>query len=156
MKKDLESGAENVIFRTMHLPNAIQLIAKAMQAMDLAYTRKLFDEWAIVCASESVPEWLLHYEGSRQQQFQSSFKTDFRSIGKIIGDRHLTAGDFEFSREGEGTGFDAILALGGECYLICNNTVADMQDITQDPLWRSAQVPFVSLSEKFQMNPLVL
>ncbi len=140
----------------MQLSSAIQTIAKAIQGMDRAFTRQLFDEWMIVCASESVQEWLLHYEGPRKDQFQNSFKNDFRSLSKIIEDKPLTPGDFEFSREAEGTGFDAILALGSECYLICNNTKVGMQDICQDPLWRAAQVSFVSLSEKFQMNPLVL
>jgi hypothetical protein len=46
------------------------------------------------------------------------------------------------------------MALGSECFLICNNTVQSMDAITADPLWLAAQVPFVELSDKFREDPL--
>ena len=34
------------------------------------------------------------------------------------------------------------MVLGVAIYLICNNTQASMEDITKDPKWLNAQVPF--------------
>jgi len=63
-------------------------------------------------------------------------------------------GDFEFARNGVGTKVEAFMVVGQGIYLICNNTSADMDTITKDPLWLSAQVPFVELSDKFRANRL--
>jgi hypothetical protein len=37
-----------------------------------------------------------------------------------------------------------------------NNTAQSMNEITKNPKWFSAQVPFVDLSEKFRSNPVKL
>lgn len=63
-------------------------------------------------------------------------------------------GLFAFSREADGTNFDAFIVLGNGIFLICNNTTKTMEDITDNSLWLQAQVPFVNLSNKFLLNPV--
>ena len=48
----------------------------------------------------------------------------------------------------------AITVLGSTIYLICNNTRASMEEITRDPKWLNAQVPFAELSEAIRPDPL--
>ena len=49
------------------------------------------------------------------------------------------------------------MALGDETYLICNNTRSSMDEITKNPRWLSAQVPFADLSEKMcARQPMVV
>ncbi|MEY2465728.1 MAG: hypothetical protein QOD03_249, partial [Verrucomicrobiota bacterium] len=50
----------------------------------------------------------------------------------------------------------AFIVLGDGLYLICNNTDASMEDITKDPKWLNAQVPFAELSDKIGLDPLVV
>ena len=49
---------------------------------------------------------------------------------------------------------EAFLMVGDGLYLICNNTAQSMSAIAKDPLWLSAQVPFVELSDQFRADPL--
>ena len=69
---------------------------------------------------------------------------------------NYSIGDFEFSRHGVGTGFEAFMVLGEGLYLICNNTVSSMNDITKNPKWLNAQVPFAELGDNVRAHPLKL
>ena len=75
--------------------------------------------------------------------------------GELLNDQH-TNGDFEFAHHGFGTKVEAFMVVGDGLYLICNNTTQAMDGIAKDPLWLSAQVPFVELSDGFRSDPLVL
>ncbi|MDX2111990.1 MAG: hypothetical protein SFY80_17315 [Verrucomicrobiota bacterium] len=134
----------------MKLPETVVTVTKAMNEMNRCFKRTLFDEWAIISGSEEA-EWLLHYVGPREVEFKQSFVHDFKHLHKLLEDKHLEPGAFEFTKEASGTGFDAILALAPDIYLVCNNTEHSMQEITADPLWRVSQGPFVSLSERYQV-----
>ena len=68
----------------------------------------------------------------------------------------LAVGDFEFARHGFGTKVEAFMVVGEGIYLICNNTAQSMSGIANDPLWLSAQVPFVEMSDRFRSDPIVL
>jgi hypothetical protein len=65
-------------------------------------------------------------------------------------------GDFEFTRQESGTGFESFLVLGRDLYLFCNNTQHSMDDLARDPKWLSAQVPFVELADQIRASPVVL
>jgi hypothetical protein len=67
-----------------------------------------------------------------------------------------TVGDFEFTRHGVGTKFEAFLMAGKGLYLVCNNTHSSMSEIAKDPKWIQAQVPFAELSDKMRSDPLTV
>jgi hypothetical protein len=63
-------------------------------------------------------------------------------------------GDFEFAWYGSGTGFEAFMVVGPRMYLIWNNTGNSMENLSKDPRWLKAQVPFLELTESFRVDPL--
>jgi hypothetical protein len=69
--------------------------------------------------------------------------------------RSYAVGDFEFSAAGFGSRYDACIRLGAKTYLLCNYIGGSMVDIRADSRWLKAQTPFVDLTEKFRVDPLV-
>jgi hypothetical protein len=137
----------------MTLENAKKLIQDCADQMAARYHKPVFDEWAIVSIAGSKGS-LLSYTGPRREGFRQNFLTDIGSLRKGIFAEERAAGDYEFSHEGVGTGFEAFLVLGKGTYLICNHTAQTMDTITKDPLWLAAQVPFVELSDKVRSDPV--
>ena len=121
--------------------------------MNARYHKVVFDEWAIV-SFKGKKGRLLAYIGPRRAGFQQNFLSDAGPLMEGLLAQNTTPGDFEFARHGIGTGFESFLTLGEHIFLICNNTVQDMDGITKDPLWIGAQVPFADLSDKFRDDPL--
>ncbi len=148
----------------MTLEQATQLINTCAAQMNARYKKAVFDEWAIISLAQQKGPLkaglqtgrLLAYIGPRKAGFQKNFLEDAGSLRAGLLNRQGDAGDFEFARHGVGTGFESFMVLGEGTFLICNNTVQSMDGITQDPLWLSAQVPFVELSEKVRSDPLQL
>lgn len=138
----------NIIVATSH-------IEKAFAKMADKYGDTIFDEWAIVDFSSSDTS-VIHYVGPRREKLVATFSEDTRLLRNIIKDKSLSSGDFEFTKEADGAGYDAILALGSSFFLLCNNTKTDMGTVTKDPAWKLAQVDFVNLSEKFQIDELTI
>ena len=87
---------------------------------------------------------------------QWQFAADLGALRSELLDSKYSIGDFEFARHGVGTGFEAFVVLGEGIYLICNNTRASMDEITRDPKWLNAQVPFAELSEAVRLDPLAV
>ena len=137
----------------MKLDRALELIEACAGQMDARYKKVVFDEWAIISLAEHKGR-LLTYVGPRKEGFQKNFLADAGALRAGLLAQEHTIGDFEFARHGVGTGFEAFMVLGKGIYLICNNTVQSMDGITQDPLWLSAQVPFVELSDQFRADAL--
>jgi hypothetical protein len=98
----------------------------------------------------------MSYQGPRKEVFTDSFPQDSAGLRKTVrqGTQSYDVGDFEFSHEGNGTGFEAFMMLGKGLCLICNNTSKSMDGISKNPRWLEAQIPFAELSEKFRVNPL--
>ena len=96
------------------------------------------------------------YIGPRKAGFQKNFLTDAGPLREGLLREQWNVGDFDFARHGVGTGFESFLVLGSGIFLICNNTVQTMDGISKDPLWLSAQVPFVELSDKVRADPVGL
>jgi len=138
----------------MTLEDAIKLAKTCAQQMNACYKKVVFDEWAIVSMANRERR-MLAYIGPRREGFQKNFLVDAGSLRAGLLRPEHNAGDFEFARHGVGTGFEAFMALGKGMYLICNNTVQSMDGISQDPLWLSAQVPFVELSDRVREDELV-
>lgn len=139
----------------MTLEQAQQLIESCAGQMNARYQKVVFDEWAIIALAENRGR-LLAYIGPRKKGFQQNFLADAGSLRAGLLAQEHNSGDFEFARHGVGTGFESFMALGPGVYLICNNTVQSMDAIAKDPLWLSAQVPFVELSDRVREDPLVL
>ena len=139
----------------MTLEQAIELVKSCTEAMNARYQKVVFDEWALVSLGEHKGR-LLAYKGPRKAGFRKNFVADAGSLRASLLAQEHAVGDFEFARENVGTGFEAFMVVGNGLYLICNNTVQSMDGISKDPLWLSAQVPFVELSDKFRSDQLVL
>jgi hypothetical protein len=139
----------------MKLDQATDLIRTCAEQMNERYKKTVFDEWAIISLEEKKGR-LLVYFGPRRQGFQKNFLADAGALRAGLLAEDTNVGDFDFARHGVGTGFESFMVLGHGIFLICNNTVQSMDGITKDPLWLSAQVPFVELSDRFRADPLVL
>ena len=123
--------------------------------MNDLYQKVVFDEWAIVSLIQHKAK-ILAYLGPRKDDFQKNFATDVQDLRADLLSRRHSIGDFEFARHGVGTKLEAFVMVGDGLYLICNNTAKSMSAIAKDPLWLSAQVPFVELSDQFRSDPLEL
>ena len=121
--------------------------------MNSAYGKILFDEWVLVKVSKDQG-MILAYEGPRTENYQRRFKSDVAPLQVEMVGRKMNVGDFEFVQGGHGTFFDACMRLGPAAYLFCNNTKLTMTEIRQDPLWLTAQAPFVDLASQFRGDPV--
>jgi len=139
----------------MRLDEATSLIKTCAEQMNARYKKTVFDEWAIISLAEKKGR-LLGYLGPRKAGFTKNFLADAGALRASLLSERTSVGDFEFARDGIGTGFESFLVLGPGMYLICNNTAQSMDGITRDPLWLSAQEPFVDLSERIREDPVML
>jgi hypothetical protein len=137
----------------MTIEEATNLIGGCAERMNDLYHKVVFDEWAIVSLIQHKAR-ILAYLGPRKDDFQKNFATDVQDLRADLLSRRHSIGDFEFARHGVGTKLEAFVMVGDGLYLICNNTAQSMSAIAKDPLWLSAQVPFVELSDQFRSNPL--
>jgi hypothetical protein len=122
--------------------------------MNELYEKAVFDELAVVAVVQHKV-FLLRYTGHRLEDFQKHFLEDTKELRDQLRANKYNIGDFEFARHGHGTKAEAFVVVGDEIYLICNHTQRSMTQISQDPLWLSAQVPFVEMSDRFRSDPLV-
>lgn len=139
----------------MTLDDAAKLIRSCSERMNGLYGRVVFDEWALISLVQHKAR-ILFYVGPRNDDFLHNFAEDLGALREELLDLKYSIGDFEFSRSGVGTGFEAFVVMGQGIYLICNNTRSSMEEITKDPKWLNAQVPFAELSEAVRPNPLVI
>ena len=139
----------------MTLEEATNLIGRCAARMNDLYQKAVFDEWVIVSLIQHKAK-ILAYLGPRKEDFQKNFATDVQDLRADLLSRRHSIGDFEFARHGVGTKLEAFVMVGDGLYLICNNTAQSMSAIAKDPLWLSAQVPFVELSDQFRYDPLEL
>jgi len=119
--------------------------------MNDLYGKVVFDEWVVISLAQHKAR-ILFYVGPRNDDFLKNFAADLGALRSELLDTKYSIGDFEFARHGIGTGFEAFVVLGEGIYLICNNTRASMEEITRDPKWLNAQVPFAELSEAVRLD----
>ena len=137
----------------MTLEEITRLIKQCADQMNARYTKTVFDEWAIVSLAQKKSR-ILNYLGPRNDDFLKNFANDLGALRTDLLKAGRGAGDFEFTRHGVGTLFEAFMVLGEGLYLISNNTMNSMDGITRDARWIDAQVPFVELSDKVRNSPL--
>jgi hypothetical protein len=137
----------------MTLEEASKLMKQCANEMNARYKKTVFDEWAIVSLLQKKSR-ILNYIGPRNDDFLKNFANDLGALRASLLNPSHGVGDFEFTRHGVGTLFEAFMVLGEGIYLICNNTTNSMEGITKDAHWIDAQVPFVEMSEKVRHSPL--
>jgi hypothetical protein len=138
----------------MTLEEITKAIKQCAEQMNSRYRKVVFDEWAVVSVAQKKGR-ILNYVGPRNDDFLKNFASDLGALRSELAHDQRGVGDFEFTRHGVGTMFEAFVVLGEGIYLICNNTMNSMDGITKSALWIDAQVPFVELSDKIRSNPLV-
>jgi hypothetical protein len=138
----------------MTLEEISKAIKQCAEKMNVRYKKVVFDEWAVVSIAPKKSR-ILNYIGPRNDDFLKNFASDLGALRNELANNERGVGDFEFTRHGEGTLFEAFLVVGEGTYLICNNTMNSMDGIAKSTHWIEAQVPFVELSDKIRSNPLV-
>jgi len=139
----------------MNIEKAAELAVKTLDRMAAVCGEPVFDEWALV-SSGTEGLSLIQYEGSRPDDFAESFTEDFAALKKEFDAHEPHPGEFAFSHEGAGTGFDAFICAGDQLFLLFNNTVKSTTEIARAESWKSAQLAFVELYERFMQDPLEL
>lgn len=139
----------------MDLETAANRIERAFTKMNDAYRRTVFDEFLIVEAQGDLVK-LHYYIGPRENSIMDSL--DDETIALRESGRHInsTPGEFDFTRDGVGSDFDAYICLGQGLYLLCNNTEKSMEEVTADPRWLNAQELFLNASQYFAVDALVV
>lgn len=138
----------------MTLEEATKAIKRCAEQMNSRYKKVVFDEWAIVSLAQKKSR-ILNYIGPRNDDFLKNFANDLGALRAELLNPGRGAGDFEFTRHGVGTLFEAFMVLGDGLYLIANATANSMEGIAKDAHWIDAQVPFVELSDRVRSDPLV-
>ncbi|MGB0412945.1 MAG: hypothetical protein ACPGJU_00730 [Coraliomargarita sp.] len=139
----------------MNLDTATNRIAKSFDKMNEAYRRPVFDELLVVSRAGAEVE-LLHYSGPRKDTIMESLADETAALRQSGGHLNPNPGEFDFTREGVGSDFDAYICLGKDLFLLCNNTEKSMEEVTADPNWLAAQGQFLNASQFFAMDPLEL
>ena len=139
----------------MNLAAAIDRIETTLLSLEKAVGEPVFDEWAVV--EKSAAGWkLIDYGGARKAEFLAEFNTDIAALKETLDPNHIQVGEFAFSHEGFGSGFDAHMCVGGNCLVLFNNTAKSTGEITANPKWTAAQARFAELLEAFIADPLAI
>jgi hypothetical protein len=139
----------------MNVSAASDRIDTTLLNLERAIGEPVFDEWAIV--QKSATSWkLIEYGGSRKAEFLVEFSNDIGALRDTLNPNNIVAGEFAFSHEGYGSGFDAHICAGTDLLVLFNNTRKSTGEITANPKWTTAQIYFSELLEAFIADPLVL
>ena len=137
----------------MNLADARTAVANAVNRMQSAYGRAVFDEWVLVSLRADRGA-ILAYDGPRPDTYKQQFTLDLSALLHEIATQRLSVGDFAFATSAESTRYDACLRAGESSYLFCNHTQKTMTEIRQSPTWLAAQKVWVELAAKFGADPL--
>jgi hypothetical protein len=138
----------------MKLETASKHIQACRERMDALYLKPVFDEWVVVYFAQGKAE-ILAYTGPRADTFTQQLHRDSAPLFAEMQGKQYAVADFEFVDQATGSRFDACVRLGETTYLLCNNTYGSMAELRADPRWREAQKPFVDLTDKFRVDPMV-
>ena len=137
----------------MNTAAATDRIESALVNLETAIGEPVFDEWAL--AEKKPAGWkLIEYGGGRKAEFLAEFNDDIAALRDTLDPANNTVGDFAFSHEGYGSGFDAHMCVGKNIFLLFNNTGKSTGEITSNPRWMDAQIHFAELLEAFIADPI--
>jgi hypothetical protein len=137
----------------MKLKRAVELTERTVSNMLLSSGRPVFNEWMIVNLQGGQFE-LMHYKGPRSNASQKKISYDLRGIEDEMKRDGYLPGKFFFTPDAEGTVYDAFMVAGEKKFILFNNTLMKMTEITADPFWNKIQINFVELSEHFHSDAL--
>lgn len=139
----------------MNTAAAAERINTALRRLENSIGEAVFDEWALV--ERRAGEWkLIEYGGRRKESFLADFNADMAALRETLDPAAAHIGEFAFSHEGYGSGFDAHICAGKNLFILFNNTAKSTGEITANPKWRPAQIHFTELLEAFIADPLSL
>ena len=137
----------------MNIYAATDRIETALISLGNAVGEPVFDEWALV--EKNASGWkLLEYGGARKNDFLVNFNSDITALRGTLAPSEAQVGDFAFSHEGYGSGFDAHMCVGDNIFVLFNNTAKSTGEITSNPKWTSAQIHFSELLDAFIGDPI--
>ena len=139
----------------MNIETAVTHLKTCREHMDTLYQKPVFDEWVLVSLAEGRGT-VLAYTGPRAETFSQKLHADSAPLYAAMQGKNYLVGDFEFVQDARGSRFDACINAGRDVFVFCNNTFGSMVELRADPRWREAQKPFVSLTEKFRADPVVV
>jgi hypothetical protein len=137
----------------MDLATARRHIAAALERMRLAYSKPVFDEWAILGMAPKA-RGILAYQGPRPEDFRRTLVDDAEPLRARTAGRDFAEGDIEFVPDAGKTRYDAFMKIGPTSYLVLNHTTLTMEEIRADTKWLGVQPLLFELSEKFRADPL--
>jgi hypothetical protein len=137
----------------MDLATARQHIQSSFERMRALYLKPVFDEWVILSLG-ARHGGVLAYAGARVESVRAQLPDDVEPLRALAAGRQFAVGDFDFALEAAGPRYDALIKIGEQSYLLCNNTAKSMAEIRTDARWLKAQAAFFELSEKFRADPL--
>src|SRR5579885_1732291 len=94
----------------MTLEELTKTIKRCAEQMNSRYKKVVFDEWAIVSLAQKKSR-ILNYIGPRNDDFLKNFANDLGALRAELLNTSRGAGDFEFTRHGVGTLFEAFMVL---------------------------------------------
>lgn len=139
----------------MNTSTVAKQINQALLKLEKTIGEPVFDEWALV--SKAPKGWKLHnYGGTRKTEFMADFHEDIAALRETLDLEKPLIGDFAFSHEGHGTGFDAHMCVGDQLFVLFNNTQKNTDEITCNPKWKAAQIHFATLLDVFIADPVAV
>lgn len=139
----------------MNLEAALSQISKSFAKMNEAYQRPVFDELLVVSRAGGEVK-ILNYEGPREDTIKDTVFDETVALRQSGSHLNTSPGEFDFTRDGVGSDFDAYICLGQDIFLLCNNTVKSMEEVTADGNWLAAQGEFLNATQWFAADPLVV
>lgn len=137
----------------MNITIASKKIQTALSLLEADIGEPIFNEWALV--AKTATGWkLLRYGGPRKKEFLSEFGSDIIALRETFNPSTAELGQFAFSHEGFGSGFDAHICCGINRFVLLNNTTKSTGEITCNPKWKPAQIHFAELLEAFIASPV--
>lgn len=137
----------------MNKIDAVDQVQKSLHNMEAIMGEPVFTEWALIVKSGG--KWgLAAYEGPRKPTFTENFQADMKAMRDTLNLEQISVGDYSFSHEGHGSGFDAYMCVAENALLLFNHLDKNTTDIVQNPQWREAQIHFATLLEAFLASPL--
>jgi hypothetical protein len=137
----------------MDITTAAKRIKMALKRMGEVVGEPVFDEWALT--KKTAKGWqVLGYVGPRKEAFVADFAKDVAALRETLDPSETLIGDFAFSHEGFGSGFDAHICAGENLFVLLNNTGKSTGEITSNSKWKTAQIHFSLLVESFISDPV--
>ena len=137
----------------MDLATAREAITQALEAMQVAYYRPVFDEWAIVAVG-ARHGGIVTYRGFRAAEFVERFQDEVTLLRRAVAERPLALGGIVAVRDAHGAQHDVAVRIGERSYLVLNNTTKRMAEMSTDPRWAAVQPLLDQLGQRFSADPL--